>query len=170
MKFSKLLAGFGLMFLGSLSINASAQTTVCTWGSVYGYSSGGTSYTTFICRVGGGTVVAASRTDTWTYGPGYTCGTVTVAAGYQNTYTTQGSSYPLNCNTNVIATGTPPASSAAASSAANPCYTGYSQIIQTSPGSYPSFNPANCGPQPQCKHSVVALDQHSYPRLKYTCL
>lgn len=170
MKFSKLLAGFGLMFLGSLSISASAQTTVCTWGSVYGYTSGGTSYTTYICRVGGGNVVAASRTDTWTYSWGYTCGTVNVSAGYQNTYTTQGSSYPSSCNTNVIAANTPPASSSAPSSAANVCYTGEYQIIQTSPTPYPTFNPAFCGPQPQCKHSVTPLDQHSYPRLKYTCL
>jgi len=170
MKFSKLLVSFGLVLLGSASISANAQSTVCNWASVYGYTSGNYSYTSFICRTSSN-VVAASRTDTYDSSFNYrTCGTVTVTSGYQNTNATQGNIYPANCNTNVIATGTPPASSAAASSAANACYTGYSQIIQTSPGSYPAFNPSNCGPQPQCKHSVIALDQHSYPRLKYTCL
>lgn len=170
MKISKLLAGFGLMLLGGTSIGASAQTTVCTWASVYGYTSGNYSYTSFICRTSSN-VVAASRTDIYDSSFNYrTCGTVTATSGYQNTNATQGSIYPANCNTNVIAVNTPPASSSAPSSAANICYTGEYQIIQTSPGSYPAFNPAFCGPQPQCKHSVTALDQHSYPRLKYTCL
>ncbi len=170
MKLSKYIAAFGLTLLGSLSINTHAQTSVCTWSSVYGYSGGGVSYTTFICKTSSN-VMAASRTDSWTSGIGYSCGTPSISAGYQNTYIKQGSFYPLQCNDIIIAASTQTSSSTSSqSSVANVCYTGSSQIIQTSPGSYPAFNPSFCGPQPQCKHSVTALDQHSYPRLKYTCL
>lgn len=171
MKISKLIAGFGLMLLGSVSINASAQSSACTWNSVYGYTSGNYSYTSFICRQSSGNVIA-SRQDVYNLSWGtYTCGSVSVASGYQNTGITQGSSYPFSCNTNIVVANTPASSSAASSSVAtNVCYTGYSQIIQTSPTPYPTFNPAVCGPQPQCKYSVTPLDQHSYPRLKYTCL
>lgn len=169
MKFSKLVTGLGLMLLGSVSINASAQTSVCSWNSVYGYSGGGYSYTSFICKTSSNAVVA-SRSDTYNTSNGqYTCGSPTVSNGYQNTNIKQGTHYPAKCNDIIVASNTAPVSSSAAS-AANPCYTGYSQIIQTSPTSYPTFNPAVCGPQPQCKHSVTPLDQHSYPRLKYTCL
>ncbi len=169
MKFSTLLASLSLMFLGSVSISASAQTSVCTWNSVYGYTSGGTSYTTYICRTSSN-VVAASRTDTWTYGIGYRCGTPSISTGFHNTHIKQGSTYPLQCNDIIVTATTTSSSSSSPSSAANVCYTGEYQIIQTSPGSYPAFNPSFCGPQPQCKYSVTALDQHSYPRLKYTCL
>lgn len=34
MKFSNYLVVFGLMLLGSVSLNANAQTPVCTWSSV----------------------------------------------------------------------------------------------------------------------------------------
>lgn len=170
MKFSTLAAGFGLFLLGSTAINASAQTSVCTWNSVYGYTSGSYTYISFLCRNSSSAVIA-SRSDTY-YIPGgyYTCGSPTVTSGYQNTGIKQGTSYPAKCNDVIVATGTPSSSSAASSSAPNPCYTGEYQIIQTSPSPYPTFNPSFCGPQPQCKHSVTPLDQHSYPRLKYTCL
>ncbi|WP_141229399.1 hypothetical protein [Cellvibrio mixtus] len=170
MKLSKYIAAFGLTLLGSLSINTHAQTSVCTWSAVYGYSSGGTSYTSMLCRTSSN-AVAASRTDSWTYGIGYNCGTPSLSAGYHNTQIKQGSSYPALCNDIIVTAGTQTSSSSSSlSSAANVCYTGEYQIIQTSPGSYPAFNPSFCGPQPQCKHSVTPLDQHSYPRLKYTCL
>lgn len=170
MNFYKMLTGAGLMLLASLSVNASAQTSVCSWNSVYGYTSGNYSYTSFICRTSSNAVVA-SRSDTYDLSWGQrTCGAVSVSSGYQNTNTTQGSYYPANCNTNITVANAPASSSSSQSSVANPCYTGSSQVIQTSPTPYPAFNPSFCGPQPQCKHSVVALDQHSYPRLKYTCL
>ena len=169
MKFSKLVAGFGLMLLGSVSVNASAQ-SACTWSSVYGYTSGNISYTSFICRASSNHVLA-SRSDTYDSSRGLrSCGTATVSNGYRNTSITQGTYYPANCNTNIVAITTLPASSSSAASSINVCYTGSSQIIQTSPSSYPAFNPSFCGPQPQCKYSVTPLDQYSYPRLKYTCL
>lgn len=171
MKFSKIIASVGLMALGSIAVNANAQTSVCTWNSVYGYTSGNYSYTSFICRHNSTNAVVASRQDTyhilWGY---YSCGTPSVSAGYQNTGIKQGTQYPAQCND--IITGSGVASSSAASSSAptNICNTGASQIIQTSPGPYPQFNPSFCGPQPQCKYSVTPLDPYSYPRLKYTCL
>lgn len=170
MKFSKALAGLGFLVLGSVAFNASAQASVCTWSSVYGYSSGGSSYTTYICKTSSN-VVAASRTDTWTSGIGYSCGTPTVSNGFHNTQIRQGTFYPLLCNDIIVTAGTQTSSSSSTqSSVANACYTGASQTIQTSPGSYPAFNPSFCGPQPQCKYKVTSPDQHSYPRLTYTCL
>lgn len=171
MKFSNLVASFGLLVLGSISINASAQTSVCTWSSVYGYTSGSYTYISFLCRNSSNAVIA-SRSDSY-YIPGgyYNCGTPSVSAGYVNTGIKQGTSYPAKCNDIIVASNTPPASSSSrASSSASVCYTGEYQIIQTSPGSYPQFDPRFCGPQPQCKYSVTPLDPYSYPRLKYTCL
>lgn len=174
MKLSTFVASFVFLLLGSISINASAQSSACTWASVYGYTSNGNQYISWNCKLPNGTTVVASRTDTYSLTwYTYTCGSVSVSNGYQNTGTAQGTAYPQNCNTNIVATQTSTVSStssASASSAANQCYTGSSQIIQTSPGGYTPFNPAFCGPQPQCKYSVTPLDQYSYPRLKYTCL
>lgn len=168
MKLSKFVAGFGLLLLGSVSINASAQ-SACTWNSVYGYTGGNYSYTSYICKQSSGNVIA-SRQDTYNISWGtYTCGSVSVASGYQNTGTPQGSSYPFSCNTNIVAVNTTPVTPPP-SQPVNQCNTGQYQIIQTSPTPYPAFNPAFCGPQPQCKYSTTPLDQHSYPRLKYTCL
>ncbi len=167
MKISTSITSFVFLLLGSISINASAQSSACTWASVYGYISNNNQYISWNCQSPSGTIIA-SRQDiyslTWYT---YSCGSVNVVSGYQNTGTTQGSSYPQNCNTNIVAatTPTPPANPPV-----NPCYTGSSQVIQTSPGTYTPFNPAFCGPQPQCKHSVTPLDPYSYPRLKYTCL
>lgn len=170
MKLSKVITSFVFLLLGGMSINASAQSSVCSWASVYGYTSNNISYISWNCRLPSGSVVA-SRTDTYSLTwYNYTCGSVSVSSGYLNTGTTQGSSYPQNCNTNIVTTTTTTTSSASSSSQANQCYTGQYQIIQTSPGSYTPFNPAFCGPQPQCKYSVTPLDQYSYPRLKYTCL
>lgn len=108
MKFYKLLAGFGLVVLASVSVSASAQTSECTWNSVYGYSGGGYSYTSFICKNSGGAVLA-SRTDTYTYSNGqYTCGTASVAAGYKSSGINQGTSYPAKCNYNIVVDTTPP--------------------------------------------------------------
>lgn len=167
MKFSKLVASLGLLLLGSISINASAQTSACTWKSVYGYSSGGNYYYSYICQLTSGTTIA-SRQDTYYSSFGYySCGTPSVSSGYQNTGIKQGTQYPAMCNDIIVATN-PPASSSSSSAA---CYTGEYQIIQTGPSPYTPFNPAFCGPQPQCKHSVTVLDPfQQYPRLKYTCL
>ncbi len=165
MKLSKLIASFCFLLLGSISINASAQSSVCTWASVYGYTAGNVSYISWNCKLPSGTV-AASRTDTYSLvSYTYSCGSVSVSAGYQNTGTAQGTAYPQNCNTNIVTTTT-----TTTTQPVNPCYTGSSQIIQTSPNTYTPFDPAFCGPQPQCKYSVTPLDQYSYPRLKYTCL
>lgn len=169
MRLFKFVAALGFLLLGSVSLNASAQSSVCTWASVYGYTSNNISYISWNCKLSNNTVVA-SRTDTYSLTwYNYTCGSVSVASGYLNTGTTQGSSYPQNCNTNIVAT-TTTTSSASSSSQASQCHTGQYQIIQTSPSPYPTFDPAFCGPQPQCKYSVTPLDQYSYPRLKYTCL
>ncbi|HEY8940536.1 MAG TPA: hypothetical protein VIM59_10110 [Cellvibrio sp.] len=169
MKLSKVITSFVFLLLGGMSINASAQSSVCSWASVYGYTSNNISYISWSCKLSSGTAVA-SRTDTYnqTWNT-YTCGSVSVSAGYQNTGTAQGTAYPQNCNTNITTAATS-SSSSSASSQASQCNTGASQIIQTSPTPYPAFNPAFCGPQPQCKYSVTPLDQYSYPRLKYTCL
>lgn len=170
MKFYKMFTGFGLMVLSSIAVNASAQTSECSWNSVYGYTSGNYSYTSYICKTGSGSVIA-NRSDTYTISNGqYTCGTPSVSSGYTNTGIKQGTSYPAKCNDIIVATGTQASSSSSQSSVANVCNTGATQIIQTSPSPYTPFNPNFCGPQPQCKHSVVALDPYSYPRLKYTCL
>lgn len=110
MKFYKLLAGFGLAVLASVSVNASAQTAACTWSGVYGYGGGGgQSYTTVACKTPSGTVIA-SRTDVYRYGSqyftGWTCGTPSVSSGYTNTGITQGATYPALCNT-IITTNAP---------------------------------------------------------------
>jgi len=173
MKFSNYLVAFGLLFLGFISINANAQTPVCTWNSVYGYTNNNISYTIYICRLSSN-VVVATRTDTWSYGRGHSCGTPNVSDGYHNTQIRQGSTYLSYCNDTIVATNT--STSSSSSNASNPiptatiCYTGEFQIIQTSPGVYTPFNPAFCGPQPQCGHTATVLDPHSYPRIKYTCL
>lgn len=170
MKFSTIIASLGLLLLSSISMNASAQTSVCTWRSVYGYTSGSYTYISHICQIASGATVA-SRQDTYYISWGYySCGTPSVSAGYQNTGIKQGTQYPAQCNDIITGSGVASSSAASSSAPANVCYTGEYQIIQTSPGSYPQFNPAFCGPQPQCKYSVTPLDQHSYPRLKYTCL
>lgn len=69
MKFYKLLAGFGLAVLASVSVNTSAQASECTWSSVYGYSGGGYSYISLICR-NSSSAVLASRTDTYSIAQG----------------------------------------------------------------------------------------------------
>lgn len=165
MKFSTSVASFAFLLLGGVSINASAQSSVCTWASVYGYTSNNNQYISWNCTLPGGTIVA-SRQDVYSLiWYRYTCGSARVVNGYQDTGTTQGSSYPQNCNTNIVAAPvTPP------NPPVNQCNSGASQIIQTSPGTYTPFNPAFCGPQPQCSHTVTPLDPYSYPRLKYTCL
>jgi hypothetical protein len=170
MKFSTIIASLSLLFLGSVSISASAQTSVCTWRSVYGHTSNNITYISHICQLPSSTTVA-SRTDsyyiTWGY---YSCGTPNVSAGYQNTGIKQGTQYPAQCNDIITGSGVASSSAASSSAPANVCYTGEYQIIQTGP-SYTPFNPAFCGPQPQCKHVVTVLDPfQQYPRLKYTCL
>lgn len=99
MKFYKLLVGVSLAVLASISVNASAQTNICTWNSVYGSTdSYGNSTVTLICRIASGTVVA-SRQDIWYRGSSnYTCGTASVSAGYKKTGAREGSYYPLMCN------------------------------------------------------------------------
>ncbi len=172
MKFSKFVASFAFLLLGSMSISASAQSSACTWVSVYGYTANNNQYISWNCKQPSGTVIA-SRQDTYSLiWYTYTCGSPSVVSGFQNTGTTQGTAYPQNCNTNIVAASapTPTPTPTPTPAPVNQCYTGEYQIIQTSPSGTPPFNPAFCGPQPQCKYSVTPLDQHSYPRLKYTCL
>ncbi len=177
MKFLKLCAGFSLAVLASVSVNVSAQTAACTWTSVYGSTVNGISTVSFICRNSAATVIA-SRTDSkYTWQSNYTCGTPSIMSGYQKTGAKEGSHYPLICNDVIVSSQTSSSSStipvssssiSSSSSSANVCYSGASQIIYTSPGSTP-FNPSFCGPQPQCGYTVTPLDNHTYPRLKYTC-
>lgn len=110
MKFYKLLAGFGLAVLASISVNASAQTAACTWSSVYGYGGGGTSYTVFVCKTVSGNQIA-SRTDAYNYQyvQQRICGTPSVSNGYKSTGIKQGNYYPLSCNDIIVVdTTTPP--------------------------------------------------------------
>ena len=164
MQFSKLVASIGLIVLGSFSINASAQTSVCTWGSTYGTSTS----VTWLCR-NSSNVTLATRTDTHNGTGQYWCGSVNVSSGYTNTGIVQGSNYPLKCNVTIVAANTPPVTPPVTPPTTD-CHTGSSQIIQTSPSGYTPFNPSFCGPQPQCKFSVTPMSNNSYPPLKYTCL
>lgn len=109
MKFLKLCAGLGLAVLASISVNASAQTAACTWSSVYGYGSSGTSYTVFVCKTGAGSQIA-SRTDTYNYQyvSQRICGTPSVASGYKSTGIKEGTYYPLSCNDIIVVDTTPP--------------------------------------------------------------
>lgn len=156
MKFYKLLAGFGLAVLASVSVNASAQTSVCTWNSVYGSSdSYGNSSVSFICRISTGAVVASRQDTRYSWQSTYNCGTASIMAGYKKTGATQGSYYPAMCNDVIVVDNTPPVvipqpvvvfPGASCSWVATPSYYGYN---------YFDFVCAN--------HGVVAKKTMGYP-------
>jgi len=106
MGISKYLTALGALLLGSFSLNANAQTPACSWKSVYGYGSGGSSYTVWNCS-SSTNVLIAWRIDSFTYmGPGSptepSCGARTIISGYKS-IGTEGSVYPLKCNSIIVA-------------------------------------------------------------------
>lgn len=169
MQFSKLVASIGLIVLGSFSINASAQTSLCTWSSVYGSTSNGYTSVTFLCRSSNNAVLASRQDNNPSAGP-FWCGSITIASGYKSAGS-QGTGYPATCNVAIVAANTPvsstpttSASTSSSSAAPVSCKTG--TVTYSTPEAF--FPSVSCGPQPACGFSVTSI---SYTTTKkYTCL
>ncbi|ACE85144.1 hypothetical protein [Cellvibrio japonicus] len=152
MKISTLILGIGFSLIGSMATHSFAQSSVdsgCSWTviAVNNFSYGAT--VASACQLNGTTL--AYRSQTWSQYSPPSCSITWVAPNH----TSSGA-----C-----------ASAKIMKTVAPVCYTGSSMIVQTGPNGYmnPVFNANHfCGQG--CPYSVQPLDQHSYPRLKYTCL
>lgn len=150
MKFSKIITALGFAMLGSMAINASAQTTTvpsgCSW-SVTSNQSGPTgTILTSACKLNGETL--ATREQKYSQHSPASCSITWV----KSSYTSSGS-----CDNSQILK--------IVSACTN---VGATTIFQTGPNT-PAFNVAEfCGTG--CPYSVQPQSNYSYPPLKYTCL
>ncbi len=149
MKFSKIIAGLGFAMLGSMAVNASAQTTTvpsgCSWTYVSNQAGPTGTILNTACKLNNDTL--ATREQKYSQHSPATCSIIWVKSGY----TSSGS-----CDNSQIL------------KIVSSCNTGATTIYQTGPGT-PAFNVvAFCGTG--CPYSVQPQSPYSYPPLKYTCL